>query len=276
MKKKELKMNPKKARWPMASLQLNVIVLFALWASGCCNHSCTESPIAVAGSNLAETNVTDCQLLLTEEEVKLLDIARQRNMYPASSRSRLSAHAVRDGFHASTRHEAMREFNRAWRFDPENPMAYWGAAIVRGCEALKYSEDRSVSGECWRDCVTLFEKGASLSKALAPIQQCEFQVDMAVSYRNYAQFLQKESGDKANEFLEKAEVILMKYRNCNAFQSEQNRIINIRVLWELKKLYSIWDKRSEEEKCDEEFKQITSAQERRMFLNSLKNARWLE
>ena len=92
----------------------------------------------------------------------------------------------------------------------------------------------------------------------------------------YAKFLQKESSDKANAFLEKAEAILLQYRNCTAFHPEQNRRINIRVVWELKKLYSIWGKKGEEEKCDKEFNQITSEQERKTVPDLSKNIRWLE
>ncbi len=94
---------------------------------------------------------------------------------------------------------------------------------------------------------------------------------MAGTYVGCAQFLQKE-----NAFLEKTEAILLQYRNCTAFQPEQKRRINIIVVWELKKPYSIWGKKSEEEKCDKVFYQITLEQERKIILDSLKNVRWIE
>ena len=219
--------------------------------------------------------ITECQLLYSEEEVARQGIARQRVMYPPSSRKRLSDSAVRDGFQAATRNEAMREFNRAWRFNPENPMAYWGAGIVRGCEALK-STDRDISRQCWQDSVTLFEKASSLLKTLSSVQQCEFQIDMAVIYGGYGQFLQQESLEQAKVYFEKAEAIFLKYHNCSIFQPEQNRAINIRVIWELKKMYSDWGKSDEAEKYDKLFYKTTTEQERKSILETVQHSRWEE
>jgi len=219
--------------------------------------------------------ITECQLLFSEEEVASQGIARQRVMYPPSSRKRLSDSAVRDGFNAATRNEAMREFNRAWRFNPENPMAFWGAGIVRGCEALK-STDRDISRQCWQDSVTLFEKGSSLLKSLSSVQQCEFQIDMAVTYGGYGQFLQQESLEQAKVYFEKAEAIFLKYHNCSIFQPEQNRAINIRVIWELKKMYSDWGKSDEAEKYDKLFYKTTTEQERKSILKTVQHSRWDE
>ena len=53
--------------------------------------------------------------------------------YPQSSRLRLSAAAIKDGYAALGKNNldvAMKEFNRAWRFNQKNIDAYWGAAIV--------------------------------------------------------------------------------------------------------------------------------------------------
>ena len=222
--------------------------------------------------------ITDCQLLMSETEVQSQGIARQRSMYPASSRQRISDQAVRDGFNAATRKEAMREFNRAWRFNPENPLAYWGAAIVKGCEALKYGNDKALAGKCWQDSIMLFEKGDALPKAFPPIQKCEYQIDMAVACRDCARFLQKESTDKAKALLEKAEAIFLQYHPCSVFQPEQNRRINLRVVWEMKELYSVWGKSDEMEKCHQEFLKLTTEQERKMLseANKKTKARWAE
>ena len=78
-----------------------------------------------------EAHLTECQLLWSDEEAAAQGVSRQRNMYGASGR-RLSEKAAYEGFNAPTREEGMREFNRAWRFNPANAMAYWGAGIVRG------------------------------------------------------------------------------------------------------------------------------------------------
>ena len=91
-----------------------------------------EAPAQSAVTSEKPFEVTYCQLLLSEAEVVEQGIDRQRRMYPRGSKLRISAQAVEEGFNAATRKEAMACFNQAWRFNPENPMAYWGAGIIRG------------------------------------------------------------------------------------------------------------------------------------------------
>ena len=73
----------------------------------------------------------DCQMLLPEKEQKeILSLRR----YPQSTKLRLWAAAIKDGYAALDKKDldnAMREFNRAWRFNPENMDAYWGAGSVQ-------------------------------------------------------------------------------------------------------------------------------------------------
>ena len=74
----------------------------------------------------------DCQMLLPEKEQKEILSGRR---YPQSTKLRLSVAAIKEGFAALDKKDldnSMREFNRAWRFNPENMDAYWGAAIVMG------------------------------------------------------------------------------------------------------------------------------------------------
>ena len=62
----------------------------------------------------------ECQMLLPEKEQKEILSGRR---YPQSTKRRLSAAAVKDGYAALDKKDldsAMREFNRAWRFKPEN------------------------------------------------------------------------------------------------------------------------------------------------------------
>ncbi|MBR1965154.1 MAG: hypothetical protein IKA22_00925, partial [Lentisphaeria bacterium] len=77
----------------------------------------------------------ECQMLLPEKEQKeILSLRR----YPQSTKLRLSAAAIKDGYAALDKKDldnAMREFNRALRFNPKNFDAYWGAAIVMGLKA---------------------------------------------------------------------------------------------------------------------------------------------
>ena len=62
----------------------------------------------------------DCQMLLPEKEQKEILSGRR---YPQSTKRRLSAAAIKDGYAALDKKDldnAMREFNRAWRFNPKN------------------------------------------------------------------------------------------------------------------------------------------------------------
>ena len=71
-------------------------------------------------------------MLLPEKEQKRILSGR---WYPPGTKLRISAAAVKDGYAALDKNNldsAMQEFNRAWRFNPENMDAYWGAAIVMG------------------------------------------------------------------------------------------------------------------------------------------------
>ena len=73
----------------------------------------------------------ESQMLLPEKEQKeILSLRR----YPQSTKLRLWAAAIKDGYAALDKKDldnAMREFNRAWRFNPENMDAYWGAGSVQ-------------------------------------------------------------------------------------------------------------------------------------------------
>lgn len=246
----------------MGAIQVAVAMLLAAATAAGCVSSRAESPIPDRGSAVMKARATDCQLLLTEDEAERQGIARQRAMYPAASRRRLSDRAARDGFRAATRDEAMREFNRAWRFDPENPMAYWGAAIVRGCEASRYcDEDRGLARGCWAECVALFEKGALCLNGVSAVRRCEYQMDQAVAYANYAQFLRGESAEQAAAWLEKAAALILPYHDCRLFGPEENRRVNVRVAWQLKNICASLGKDAEAAKYEAEFlKQATDAE----------------
>ena len=83
----------------------------------------------------------ECQMFLPEKEQKEILSGR---WYPQSTKLRLSAAAIKDGYAALDKKDldnAMREFNRAWRFNPENMDAYWGAASINfGTDVLNTCE----------------------------------------------------------------------------------------------------------------------------------------
>jgi hypothetical protein len=126
-------------------------ILLMFWTMAGCVSSKGDVPDYLSEQSKNPPLMTECQLLLSEVEVVEQGIARRRRLYPLSSRLRLSEQAAMNGFNAATRKEAMIFFNQAWRFNPENPMAFWGAGIVRGCEALKYCEENNfdIARKCW-------------------------------------------------------------------------------------------------------------------------------
>ena len=108
----------------------------------------------------------DCQMLLPEKEQKeILSLRR----YPQSTKRRLWAAAIKEGFAALDKKDldnAMREFNRAWRFNPENMDAYWGAAIVPRLNVLMLLDVRVENLSLWekpRTLWTLFPLKSPLS-----------------------------------------------------------------------------------------------------------------
>lgn len=249
------------------------IILVLLVVTGCMTVPETEEPKPIVG--IIAPQITDCQLLMTEEEVKSQGIEQQRRMYSVDSRQRISEQAVQAGFSAGTRVEAMKEFNCAWRFNPENAMAYWGAAMVRGCEALDLKDDRRLSGICWEESIQLWEKGALYLNHLSVISRCEFRMDQAAGYALYAEFLQNESKERAVVLLEKAEALIMPYHNCRHFFPEENRRVNVRVSWQLKQICTLLGRTDDAMKYQEEFLRITSEEERES-LDSTKDGRWSE
>ncbi len=258
---------------------VNVTVFIVLLTfPGCVSHHHkTDIASSLHGSlGVAQMHITECQLLWNKEKIAAQGVSRQRNMYAAASRLRLSEKAVDDGFHASTREEGMREFNRAWRFNPENGMAYWGAGVVRGCEALKYQVERDIARRCWNDCLRLFEMGSQFLTHSSKVTICEFNMDWAASCRLFAAFLQGESKAEAETYLRKAEKLLLPYRNCALFHPEGNRRVSVRVAHELWKVYALLGKDDEAMKCKEERDRLNAVNPIPEIDMSDTSGRWME
>jgi len=229
-------------------------ILLMFWAMADCALAKDDAPAHLSKQSENLPPVTECQLLLSDAEAAEQGFVRQRRMYPASSRQRLSEQAVREGFNAATQKEAMACFNRAWRFNPENPMAYWGAGIVRGGEAMRYGEKNNldIARKCWDDCLKLFEMGAQLLNHVSSVRKVEFQMDQAQSYISYADTMKDHLDDHGKALLEKAEAIVLQYYNCTLFKPEENRRVKTRAAWQLWKIYAALGKNEEAEKYNKE------------------------
>lgn len=108
-------------------------------------------------------------------------LTSRRMIYPADSKKRIAAKAVRDGFALLGKKqlpEAMAEFNRAWRFAPDHYASWWGAGIVRGIQAEPES-DQARRCQYIADSVKLLEKAVEL----APVQEkINAKCDLVQSY----------------------------------------------------------------------------------------------
>ena len=145
----------------------------------------------------------ECQMLLPEKEQKEILSGRR---YPQSTKRRLSAAAIKEGFAALDKKDldnAMREFNRAWRFNPKNMDAYWGAAIVMGLYAEK-AQNTAEAKSFIEKSLNLFElANKNLSGDI--IVKENFQLDYAASFYVAGQFLLKSDKKAAEKYFLEAE-----------------------------------------------------------------------
>lgn len=246
-----------------------VIVVFLL--SGCISHQ--EKVPVYSDATLQKTK---CQLLLNDKEAEEQGFARQRRMYSHESSQHLSEQAVREGFGAATRSQAMDCFNRAWRFNPENPIAYWGAGIVRGIEAVCYLNEElpDIAKNCWDECVSLFETGERYLPAVPPVTKCEYHMDQAQSYMNYAATMKSSLEEQGLVILlKKAEALLLQYADCKLFQEEENRHVRVRVAYQLSQVYNMLGQIEKFKKYNKIFLQLATPQEKLMF-ESKEDGKW--
>ena len=182
----------------------------------------------------------DCQMLLPEKEQK--DILSLRR-YPQSTKRRLSAAAIKDGYAALDKKDldnAMREFNRAWRFNPENMDAYWGAAIVMGLYAEK-AQNTAEAKSFIEKSLKLFELAhKNLSGDI--IVKENFQLDYAASFYVAGQILLKLDKKSAEKYFLEAEKIWLPFLNNRDMKKQRDALVYYRTCWHLTKLYRDWGK----------------------------------
>ena len=182
----------------------------------------------------------DCQMLLPEKEQKeILSLRR----YPQSTKRRLSAAAIKDGYAALDKKDldnAMREFNRAWRFNPENIDAYWGAAIVMGLYAEK-SQNTAEAKNFIEKSLKLFEfVHKNLSGDI--ILKENFQLDYAASFYVAGQILLKSDKKSAEKYFLEAEKIWLLLLKDRDMKKQRDALVYYRTCWHLTKLYRDWGK----------------------------------
>ena len=182
----------------------------------------------------------DCQMLLPEKEQKRILSGR---WYPQGTKLRLSVAAIKAGFAALDKKDldnAMREFNRAWRFNPENMDAYWGAAIVMGLYAEK-AQNTAEAKNFIEKSLKLFELARKyLSGDI--IEKENFQLDYAASFYVAGQILFKSDKKAAEKYFLEAEKIWLPFLNNRDMKKQRDAQVYYRTCWHLTKLYRDWGK----------------------------------
>ena len=182
----------------------------------------------------------DCQMLLPEKEQKeILSLRR----YPQSTKLRLWAAAIKDGYAALDKKDldnAMREFNRAWRFNPENMDAYWGAAIVMGLYAEK-AQNTAEAKSFIEKSLKLFELARKYLSGDIIVKE-NFQLDYAASFYVAGQILLKSDKKSAEKYFLEAEKIWLTLQKDRDLKKRRDALVYYRTCWHLTKLYRDWGK----------------------------------
>ena len=182
----------------------------------------------------------ECQMLLPEKEQKeILSLRR----YPQSTKRRLSAAAIKDGYAALDKKDldnAMREFNRAWRFNPENMDAYWGAAIVMGLHAEK-AKTIAEAKSFIENSLKLFELARKYLSGDIIVKE-NFQLDYAASFYVAGQILLKSDKKSAEKYFLGAEKIWLPLLKKRDMKKQRDALVYYRTCWHLTKLYRDWGK----------------------------------
>ena len=183
----------------------------------------------------------ECQMLLPEAQQK--EILGGRS-YPQSSRRRISSAAVRDGFAALGKKDfdrAMREFNRAWRFDSKNPAAYWGAAILFGMKA-DVEKAPSAALEMIEASLKLFKKTEAYLPDNAAVRE-NWQFDYAASLFVAGKILSASDRNAADKYFADAEKIWLALLENRDMQKQRDKMVYCRACMHLTKLYEAWNKK---------------------------------
>ncbi len=182
----------------------------------------------------------DCQMLLPEKEQKeILSLRR----YPQSTKLRLWAAAIKDGYAALDKKDldnAMREFNRAWRFNPENKDAYWGAAIVMGLYSGK-AKTTAESMTFIKKSLQLFELAKKYLSGNV-IEKENWQLDYAASCCAAGKLLFQSDKASAEKYFLEAEKIWLPLLKNRDMKKKRDLIVYYRTCWHLTKLYRDWGK----------------------------------
>ena len=182
----------------------------------------------------------ECQMLLPEKEQKEILSGR---WYPPHTKLRLSAAAVKDGYAALNKKDldtAMKEFNRAWRFNQKNIEAYWGAAIVMGlfAEKAKTTDDAQ---KLIKKSLKLFEIAKKYLSGNI-LEKENWQLDYAASLYSAGKIFLESDKNPAKKYFLEAEKIWLPLLKDRDMKKQRDALVYYRTCWHLTKLYRDWGK----------------------------------
>jgi len=151
-----------------------------------------------------------CQMLMSRKQQKaILRKDTQQKKGPSSVQELVSQEAAREGFQLLRDHNliaAMLEFNHAWRYNPKQHAAWWGASIICGMQA-ETEKDPAKSIRYLEDSITLLEKTVELAPGL---EKFKAQSDLGKSYSLCGKAsLEIGKRRKGMSFLKKGEKIIV-------------------------------------------------------------------
>ncbi len=158
---------------------------------------------------LAEDKIPDAQALLTGLQQTKSSFEQRYQFYRGEISKETSQKACNKGwnllFQDNNKIKAMDEFNKAWRFDPDNFQAYWGSGIIYGMVA---NENSSSCEQYLKDSIRLLEKSLELVVAHAAKRNVTF--DLVDAYNRIGIFyLNATNKEKADFYFAKSENILV-------------------------------------------------------------------
>lgn len=191
-------------------------------------------------------SAVECQMLLPEAKQKEILGGRR---YPQSSRTRIARGAVGNGYAAIGKKDfetAIREFDRAWRFRPDVPDPYWGAAIAFGMMA-EAEKNSSKATDFIEASLTLFEKAEKLLPDDAVVRE-NWRFDYAASLYVAGNILSASDKSAAEKSFAEAEKIWLSLSANRDLQKERDKKVYCRACVHLTKLYRDWGKQELQEK----------------------------
>ncbi|MGN1364704.1 MAG: tetratricopeptide repeat protein [Victivallis vadensis] len=172
------------------------------------------------------TEIPYAQALLNEKEQVDQGFVRQRKHYSTVEAQRISNESCERGWKLLFRDKnlpsAMNEFNRAWRFNPDNYQVYWGSGIICSIQGEIKSLDQE---KFLNQGIVLLEKALNLSNSN---DRSNIAVDLANAYNGLGvMMLNNENPRKALQLFDKSQEILSSVIEKNSKNGRAHFLLSV-------------------------------------------------